>query len=76
MRSILHPEFYCVAAGGNCASIPQDSLVYDLFGYESNYYPGTHSEGRPGHFELANHGTLFLDEITMLRSWGRILEKV
>lgn len=48
----------------NCASIPQDSLVYDLFGYESNYYPGTHSEGRPGHFELANHGTLFLDEIT------------
>lgn len=48
----------------NCASIPQDSLIYDLFGYESNYSPSVHAEGRPGHFELANHGTLFLDEIT------------
>ncbi len=50
----------------NCASIPRDMLMADLFGYEAGAFPGVTTEGNPGRFELADHGTLFLDEITEL----------
>lgn len=50
----------------NCASIPREMLMADLFGYEAGAFPGVTGEGNPGRFELANGGTLFLDEIAEL----------
>lgn len=48
----------------DCAAIPRDLWEFDLFGYESDMFPGVSCEGNPGKFELANHGTLFLDGIS------------
>lgn len=46
----------------NCASIPENLLESELFGYEKGAFTGAlHS--KKGKFELANEGTLFLDEI-------------
>ena len=50
----------------NCASIPQNLLESELFGYEPGAFSGADRRGKPGIFELANHGTLFLDEISEL----------
>jgi transcriptional regulator with PAS, ATPase and Fis domain len=47
----------------NCASIPQDLIEAELFGYEGGAFTGARSRGKPGKFELAKGGTLFLDEI-------------
>ena len=47
----------------NCASIPENLLESELFGYEKGSFTGAGSEGKIGIFELANNGTLFLDEI-------------
>jgi len=47
----------------NCASIPDDLLESELFGYESGAFTGAKREGKIGKFELANGGTIFLDEI-------------
>ncbi|WBW50572.1 sigma 54-interacting transcriptional regulator [Peptoniphilus equinus] len=47
----------------NCASVPENILEYDLFGYVKGASEGSDSEGRVGKFELANKGVLFLDEI-------------
>ena len=47
----------------NCASIPDNLLESELFGYEGGSFTGAKKEGRMGKFELANKGTLFLDEI-------------
>ncbi|MCL6610462.1 MAG: sigma-54 dependent transcriptional regulator [Peptococcaceae bacterium] len=46
----------------NCASIPENLLESELFGYEKGAFTGAVSS-KPGKFELANKGTLFLDEI-------------
>ncbi|UED70955.1 sigma-54-dependent Fis family transcriptional regulator [Brevibacillus sp. HD3.3A] len=47
----------------NCASIPENLLESELFGYEEGAFTGSKKDGKPGKFELANKGTLFLDEI-------------
>lgn len=47
----------------NCASIPDNLLESELFGYEGGAFSGSRREGQMGKFELANSGTLFLDEI-------------
>ncbi|MDI9466605.1 MAG: sigma 54-interacting transcriptional regulator [Syntrophomonadaceae bacterium] len=52
----------------NCASIPDNLLESELFGYEEGAFTGARKAGKPGKFELADRGTLFLDEISEL-SW-------
>lgn len=47
----------------NCASIPENLLESELFGYEGGAFTGSKREGQMGKLELANGGTLFLDEI-------------
>ncbi|MFZ5642720.1 MAG: sigma-54-dependent transcriptional regulator [Bacillota bacterium] len=46
----------------NCASIPENLLESELFGYEKGAFTGAVTT-KPGKFEMANRGTLFLDEI-------------
>ena len=46
----------------NCASIPDDLVESELFGYERGAFTGAVSR-KIGKFELADKGTLFLDEI-------------
>lgn len=47
----------------NCASIPENLLESELFGFEGGSFTGARPQGQIGKFELANGGTLFLDEI-------------
>ena len=47
----------------NCASLPRELLVSELFGYEEGAFTGAKKGGNIGKFELANQGTIFLDEI-------------
>ncbi len=47
----------------NCASIPDNLLESELFGYEGGAFTGANRQGQMGKLELANGGTLFLDEI-------------
>lgn len=49
----------------NCASIPENLLESELFGYEKGAFTGAISQKR-GKFEQANNGTIFLDEINEL----------
>ncbi len=46
----------------NCASLPDDLIESELFGYEKGAFTGADAK-KPGRFDLANGGTLFLDEI-------------
>lgn len=47
----------------NCASIPENLLESELFGYEKGAFTGALATGKKGKFELADGGTIFLDEI-------------
>jgi len=47
----------------NCATIPENLLESELFGYEEGAFTGAKKGGKVGMFERANGGTLFLDEI-------------
>ncbi len=47
----------------NCATLPENLLEAELFGYEKGAFTGARQEGKAGLFELAHQGTLFLDEI-------------
>jgi transcriptional regulator with PAS, ATPase and Fis domain len=47
----------------NCASIPEQLLESELFGYEEGAFTGALRGGKAGLFELAHKGTIFLDEI-------------
>ena len=47
----------------NCASLSQDLLESELFGYEEGAFTSARRGGKTGLFELANKGTLFLDEV-------------
>ncbi|HPB38992.1 MAG TPA: sigma-54 dependent transcriptional regulator [Syntrophorhabdus sp.] len=46
----------------NCASIPDNLLESELFGYEKGAFTGA-VQSKQGKFELANGGTIVLDEI-------------
>lgn len=47
----------------NCASLPENLLESELFGYEEGAFTGAKKGGKLGLFELAHGGTIFLDEI-------------
>ncbi|MEG1869144.1 MAG: sigma 54-interacting transcriptional regulator, partial [Clostridiales bacterium] len=47
----------------NCASIPENLLESEIFGYCKGAFSGAERTGKPGLAELANGGTLFLDEV-------------
>lgn len=47
----------------NCASIPENLLESELFGYEDGAFTGAKRGGKSGLIEMAENGTLFLDEI-------------
>lgn len=50
----------------NCASIPDNLMESEFFGYESGSFTGAHTKGKKGLIELADHGTLLLDEVAEL----------
>ena len=47
----------------NCASIPEQLIESELFGYEEGAFTGAKRKGDLGKLSQANGGTLFLDEI-------------
>ena len=47
----------------NCAALPRELIISELFGYDSGAFTGAKKSGSIGKFELAGGGTLFLDEI-------------
>lgn len=59
----------------NCATIPQNLLESELFGYAEGAFTGAKRGGKVGLFELAHNGTIFLDEIgeTSLEMQARLL---
>jgi len=51
----------------NCAAIPRDLILSELFGHEKGAFTGA-VQRRLGRFELADGGTIFLDEVGELSS--------
>lgn len=47
----------------NCATLSENLIESELFGYEKGAFTGANSAGKKGLFELAHRGTIFLDEI-------------
>jgi transcriptional regulator with PAS, ATPase and Fis domain len=47
----------------NCATIPENLIESELFGYNPGAFTGARTSGKVGKIEMANEGTLFLDEI-------------
>jgi len=50
----------------DCASIPENLLESELFGYVKGAFTGASNQGKQGLIELAHGGTLFLDELNSL----------
>lgn len=50
----------------NCATISENLIESELFGYVEGSFTGALKGGKIGLFELAHRGTLFLDEISEL----------
>ncbi|MBV4437899.1 sigma 54-interacting transcriptional regulator [Clostridium tyrobutyricum] len=48
----------------NCASLPENLIESELFGYTSGAFTNANKGGKTGLIELAHNGTLFLDEIS------------
>ncbi|MGF6907449.1 sigma-54 interaction domain-containing protein [Fusobacterium sp. PH5-44] len=59
----------------DCASIPDELLESELFGYEEGAFTGAKKGGKKGKFFIANGGTVFLDEIgdMPLKMQGKLL---
>lgn len=57
----LRKDFPFVAI--NCATLPENLIESELFGYVKGAFTGAIASGKIGKFEQANNGTLFLDEI-------------
>ena len=51
----------------NCASIPDNLIESELFGYVPYAFTGANPKGKRGLVEIADGGTLFLDEIGELQ---------
>jgi transcriptional regulator with PAS, ATPase and Fis domain len=47
----------------NCATLPEQLLESELFGYERGAFTGA-NQYKPGQIELASRGVIFLDEVT------------
>src|SRR4029453_4913359 len=47
----------------NCATLPEQLLESELFGFERGAFTGA-QQAKPGQIELASDGVLFLDEVT------------
>jgi len=62
----------------NCATIPENLLESELFGYEEGAFTGARKKGKAGLFTVAHKGTIFLDEITeiSLRLQARLLRVI
>ena len=60
----------------NCASLPENLLEAELFGYVKGAFTGASSTGKRGLIEEADGGTLFLDEINSmpLTLQGKLLQ--
>ncbi|GAB6108669.1 sigma-54 interaction domain-containing protein [Fusibacter bizertensis] len=50
----------------NCASLPENLLEAELFGYEKGAFTGADPKGKHGLFEAADGGIIFLDEINSM----------
>ena len=50
----------------NCASLNENLIESELFGYDKGAFTGASISGKKGLFEIAHNGTLFLDEIAEL----------
>lgn len=61
----------------NCASIPDELIESELFGYKKGAFTGAVAD-KEGLFKMANHGTLFLDEIgdMSLRAQSKVLRAI
>ncbi len=61
----------------NCASIPEELIESELFGYRKGAFTGAVSD-KEGLFKTADHGTLFLDEIgdMSLRAQSKVLRAI
>ncbi|PAB59740.1 sigma-54 interaction domain-containing protein [Anaeromicrobium sediminis] len=53
----------------NCASLPENLIESQLFGYTKGAFTGAVATGKTGLFKQAHKGTIFLDEISEL-SYG------
>lgn len=51
----------------NCASLDDNLLKSELFGYTEGSFTGASKGGKPGLFEIAHGGTIFLDEIGKIK---------
>jgi PAS domain S-box-containing protein len=47
----------------DCASIPEELMESELFGYEEGAFTGAKKGGKKGKLSIANGGTIFFDEI-------------
>lgn len=56
----------------NCAAIPKELIISELFGYEEGAFTGASRKGKSGKFEAAHSGTLFLDEIGDMSLEGQL----